>query len=150
MIILAENYNLKPAFNKILKQDLESIVPFVYKLAGGEISEDVLRERMCNMFNREYECFGIYIKEKLVGVFGLYFMPRHYTDLCCEPLHIYIEEEYRGMGIGRAMFDFIRLYAEEKGCETVELNAYVHNYRSHKFYMNEGYEIKGYHFLKKL
>ncbi|MEE3225156.1 MAG: GNAT family N-acetyltransferase, partial [Bacteroidota bacterium] len=27
---------------------------------------------------------------------------------------------------------------------------YVHNFPSHKFYMNENYVIKGYHFLKKL
>ena len=33
---------------------------------------------------------------------------------------------------------------------TVELNTYVTNDRSHKFYFNQGYSILGYHFQKEL
>lgn len=77
-------------------------------------------------------------------------MTRHYAGKSCEPDHIYIHPNHRNKGIGKKLFEFIYRYAKEKGCETSELNSYVSNYRSHKFYLNEGYEIKGYHFLKEL
>jgi GNAT superfamily N-acetyltransferase len=150
MIILAENSGMEPAFNKILKEDIETIIPLIQKLSKEEFSDDILKKRFTEMLEQNYECFGIFIDQKLIGVFGLWFMTRHYAGRSCEPDHIYISEEVQGKGIGKKLFKFIYNYAEEKGCETSELNSYVQNYRSHKFYMNEGYVIKGYHFLKKL
>lgn len=138
------------AFNKILKTEISQILPLIQQLMGNQFSDEVLTERFSEMFEQNYECFGIYFEEKLVGVFGMWFMTRHYAGRSCEPDHIYIDERYRSLGIGKKLFRFIYKYAEEKGCETSELNSYVSNYRSHKFYLNEGYDIKGYHFLKKL
>ena len=102
------------------------------------------------MFKQNYECHGIYWDTKLVGVFGLWFATRHYAGKTCEADHVYIDDNYRNKGIGKAVFAWIFEYAKCKGCETSELNSYVSNYPSHKFYMNQGYNILGYHFLKKL
>ena len=150
MTIFAEKKGMELAFNKILKTEIPQILPLVQQLMGNQFSDEVLMERFSEMFEQNYECFGIYLDEKLVGVFGLWFMTRHYAGRSCEPDHIFIDENYRSLGIGKKLFQFIYNYAEERGCETSELNSYVSNYRSHKFYLNEGYEIKGYHFLKKL
>lgn len=138
------------AFNKILKAGIPEILPLVKRLTEGEVSDEVLQERFEQMFDQNYECHGIYWEGELVGVFGLWFMTRHYAGKSCEPDHIYIDDQFRNKGIGRKLFEYIDHYAREKGCETSELNSYVSNYRSHKFYLNLGYEIKGYHFLKKL
>ncbi|WP_373056578.1 GNAT family N-acetyltransferase [Zunongwangia sp. H14] len=150
MIILAENSFMQPAFNKILKEDIDSIIPFIQKLSQEEIHEQLLKQRFREMLDQNYECFGIYVNEKMIGIFGLWFMTRYYAGRSCEPDHIFILEEYQNKGIGKQLLDFIHNYARQKNCETAELNSYVQNYRSHKFYMNEGYVIKGYHFLKKL
>ena len=91
-----------------------------------------------------------YVEGELAGVFGLWFAVRHYAGKTCEVDHVYIKPEYRNQGLGKQAFQWIYDYAREQGCETSELNAYVHNFPSHKFYMNENYVIKGYHFLKKL
>ena len=64
--------------------------------------------------------------------------------------HVYILPENRNGGLGKKVFEWIFNYAISKGCETFELNSYVNNYPSHKFYMNLGYDIKGYHFVKHL
>jgi diamine N-acetyltransferase len=150
MTIFAEKKRMNLAFNKILKEEIPQILPLIQQLMGNTFSDKILTERFSEMFTQNYECFGIYSGSELVGVFGLWFMTRHYAGRSCEPDHIYILEEHRNKGIGKKLFEFIYGYAEEKGCETSELNSYVSNYRSHKFYLNEGYEIKGYHFLKKL
>ena len=150
MIIFAEKKEMNLSFNKILKTDFEQILPVAQQLMGHQFPDEIVAQRFSEMFDQNYECFGIFLGEKQVGIFGLWFMTRHYAGRSCEPDHIYIDENYRSMGIGKKLFSFIHDYALQKGCETSELNSYVSNYRSHKFYLNEGYEIKGYHFLKKL
>ena len=150
MTIFAEKLKVKPAFNKILKEQIPQILPLIQKLGNYQFPDATLQSRFEEMFEQNYECYGIFYRERLVGVFGLWIMTRHYAGRSCEPDHIFIEEEYRNKGFGKDLFEFIYKYAEEKGCETTELNSYVSNYRSHKFYLNQGYEIKGYHFLKKL
>lgn len=150
MTNFAENGRMELSFNKILKKDMELVLPFVQELGENEIDEGLLRSRFSEMFDQNYECFAVYLKKELIGAFGLWFMTRHYAGRSCEPDHVYIKPEYQNKGFGKEIFEFIFSYAREKGCETSELNSYVHNFRSHKFYMNHGYVIKGYHFLKKL
>lgn len=150
MTIFAENGRMELSFNKILKKDMELVLPFVQELGEYQIEEGLLRSRFSEMFDQNYECFAVYLKEELIGVFGLWFMTRHYAGKSCEPDHVFIKPEYQNRGFGKEIFEFIFSYARKKGCETSELNSYVHNFRSHKFYMNHGYVIKGYHFLKKL
>lgn len=150
MIIFAENGRMELAFNKILKNDVDQILPLVMELSENQTEETVLRSRFLEMFDQNYECFGVYSNRELIGVFGLWFMTRHYAGKSCEPDHVFIKPQFQNKGIGRRIFEFIFNYAREKGCETSELNSYVQNFKSHKFYMNHGYVIKGYHFLKKL
>lgn len=150
MTIFAEKAIMPLAFNKILKQEIPLILPLVQRLMGHQFPDEILQGRFEEMFTQNYECHGIFLDGKLIGVFGLWFMTRHYAGRSCEPDHIYISEEHQGKGIGKELFHYIYSIAAERGCETSELNSYVSNYRSHKFYLNEGYVIKGYHFLKRL
>lgn len=150
MTIFAENGRMELAFNKILKNELHMVLPLIMELSEYQTEEMILKERMLEMFDQNYECFGIFKGEELIGVFGLWFMTRHYAGKSCEPDHVFILPKYQNKGLGEQVFNFIFEYAKEKGCETSELNSYVQNFKSHKFYMNHGYVIKGYHFLKKL
>ena len=150
MTILAENRIMELAFNKILKEDFRLVLPYLKKLHSPPANEGLLKNRLLEMYDQNYECFGIYNEGKQIGIFGLWFMTRHYCGRSCEADHIYIDEKYQGKGVGKALFKFIHEYASSRDCETVELNSYVENYGSHKFYMNLGYVIRGYHFLKKL
>ena len=150
IIILAKNHEMNLAFNKILKADFPEVLPLIQKLMKNQFSDETLLQRFGEMFDQNYECRGIYLDNKLIGVFGMWFMTRHYAGRSCEPDHVFIEEGYQGQGIGKKVFTWIYAYAKEKGCESCELNSYVSNYPSHKFYLNEGYEIWAHHFFKKL
>ena len=150
MTILAENRIMEVAFNKILKEDFMYILPYLKKLYKEPPEEELLKRRLLEMFDQNYECFGIFNEDRQIGIFGLWFMTRHYAGRSCEVDHIYIEDSFQGKGIGKELFRFIDEYARSRNCETVELNSYVENFGSHKFYMNQAYVIRGYHFLKKL
>jgi GNAT superfamily N-acetyltransferase len=136
---------------KILSNDnLSSIVPLVYELNEGRISESILRSRFNEMKNQNYECATICLGNEIIGISGLWFCTRHYSGKSVELDHVYIKPQHRNKGLGKKFMDWIYNYVKEKGCDSVELNTYVQNYPSHKFYYNEGFQILGYHFLKKI
>ena len=136
---------------KILESfKINDIIPLVQQLTSHKFPNDILKERFADMVTENYECAVIYDNDKLIGVSGLWYCTRHYAGKSVELDHVFIDEDYRSKGIGKQFLDWIYNYVKAKGVTTAELNTYVQNYPSHKFYYNEGFEILGYHFLKTL
>jgi hypothetical protein len=136
---------------KILEASkIDAIIPLVQQLTNHKFSDVILKQRFSEMVIQNYECAVIYNDKTLIGVAGMWFCTRHYSGRSVELDHVYIDDKYRNMGLGKQFTSWISEYAKIKGYETMELNTYVQNYPSHKFYYNEGFQILGYHFLKKL
>ena len=136
---------------KILdKKEIRSIIPLVQELSGHKVSDAILEVRFAEMVNQNYECAVAFNEEKLIGITGLWFCTRHYSGKSVELDHVIIDKGYRNKGLGNDFMVWIENYVRAKGYEAIELNTYVQNYPSHKFYYNQGFEILGYHFLKKL
>lgn len=137
-------------FKVLNKADINLIVPLVEALNDYKISAEILKQRFSEIVLQNYECVVAYDGETLIGVCGLWFCTRHYSGKSVEPDHFFINPEYRGQGLGKQFLEWINKYVSAKGFEVMELNTYVSNYQSHKFYFNEGFKILGYHFIKKL
>ncbi|MEM7185247.1 MAG: GNAT family N-acetyltransferase [Bacteroidota bacterium] len=137
-------------FKIIDPSEIRIIVPLLYQLNGGSISEETLKERALEMAQQNYECLGIYDDDRLIGICGMWFQTRHYSGKSCEIDHVVLDTAYRGQGIGNKMMTFIYDYVAGKQCNWVELNTYVDNYPSHKFYNNQDFIARGYHFIKPL
>lgn len=137
-------------FRIIPNSNLDIIIPLVFELNEARVSKEDLKLRFDEMKCQNYECAVIFNGENVVGVTGLWFCTRHYSGKSVELDHVYIKPEFRGKGLGKKFMNWIHDYCKEKGCESIELNTYVQNYPSHKFYYNDGFEILGYHFLKKI
>ena len=141
--------------NKILiriisDSEVFSIIPLLQKLGNYKVSETLLKDRLQEMTQQNYECLGIFEEEKLIGTCGLWFQTRHYAGRSLEMDHVIIDDAYRSHGIGKMMVKYISDYAKKKSCNWIELNSYVHNFPSHKFFYNQGFVAKGYHFVKEL
>tara|TARA_R110002012_G_scaffold3289_5_gene15298 strand:- start:7466 stop:7900 length:435 start_codon:yes stop_codon:yes gene_type:complete len=141
--------------NKILiriisDSEVFSIIPLLQKLGNYKVSEKLLKDRLQEMTQQNYECLGIFDEEKLIGTCGLWFQTRHYAGRSLEMDHVIIDDAYRSHGIGKMMVEYISDYAKKKSCNWIELNSYVHNFPSHKFFYNQGFVAKGYHFVKEL
>lgn len=137
-------------FRLLLKTEYSLIVPLLEQLNNYKIPKAVLAERVDDMKTPNHECAAIFDDDKLIGVCGMWFCTRHYSGRSVEVDHVFIDEAYRGEGLGKQFFEWIYNYTKEKGYETMELNTYVSNSPSHKFYYNEGFKILGFHFLKQL
>lgn len=137
-------------FKLLNTEEAEIILPYLDIMNQQKVPMNVLKERFAEMLTQHYEAFGVYDGEQLIGCFGLWSMTRHYCGRSFEPDHVYIEDAYRSKGIGKQLFEWVEVYAKEKGVTTIELNTYVQNFPSHKFYYNQGFNALGYHFLKKI
>ena len=130
--------------------EILTILPLLSEIGSHKVGKEVLKARLLEMTTQNYECAGIYDGERLIGICGLWFQTRHYAGRSIEMDHVIISETYRSQGLGGQLLDFVYNYAEKKECLWVELNTYVHNFPSHKFYYNHGFVAKGYHFVKEL
>jgi len=132
----------------IAKENILEIIPLLQKI-NTKTPTKLLKERVLEMATYpNYECIGVFMDQKLIGVSGLWYSFRHYIGKSAEPDHVVIDEAFRGQNIGKQLFNWIYEYTKSKGCEAVELNTYTGNTKSHKFYYNEGFDIYGFHFLK--
>lgn len=137
-------------FKLIPPDDILSIVPLLKELDENSVSEAVLNERILEMSQQNYECLGIYDVDQLIGICGMWFQTRHYAGKSLEIDHVIVTQSQRDRGIGKLLMTYIHSYASSKNCKWIELNTYVDNYASHRFYYNHGFDAKGYHFVKKL
>lgn len=135
-------------FQFVDKSELLKVHKLLVKL-NKKTPADLLKIRLKEMFDlNNYSCVAAYLDGKMIGICGLWLSMRHYSGKSWEPDHVYIEESAQGKGIGKKMFEWIELQAIERNIESIELNTYTTNRKSHKFYYNLGYEIYGYHFVK--
>lgn len=137
-------------FKIIANSNLDVVIPLVYELNEGKIPLIDLQQRFKDMSQQNYECAVVINRQEIVGVSGLWFSTRHYIGKSVELDHVFIKPEHRIKGLGKHFMNWIYTYFKQKGVQSMELNTYVQNYPSHKFYYNEGFEILGYHFFKKL
>ena len=137
-------------FKIIPSNEIKVVIPFVKKMAKVTISDSVLLSRFKEMVNQDYECLGVYIDEELVGICGMWFSTRHYCGKSVEIDHLYVIPKLRNKNIGGQIVSWVEKYAISKGFNTIELNAYIDNERSQKFYLKQGYKKLGFHFLKPI
>ena len=56
-------------------------------------------------------------------------------DLC-------VDETARGKHIGRQLFDYVRAYARQTGCDAITLNVWEGNEAAKRFYRNTGMQVQ--------
>jgi GNAT superfamily N-acetyltransferase len=95
-----------------------------------------------------YTCFGLYEKDKLIGVSSGWTTVRLYCGKQLELDNVIIDEKQQSKGLGKIFFDKIEAWSLQNNYKSLSLNTYVSNSRSHKFYYNQGYSILGFHFQK--
>lgn len=131
------------------KLDIFTIIPLL-RMINNDTPENILKERLLEMIEQNYECIGLYDENTIIGICGLWYSTRHYIGKSAEVDHVVIDNNYRDKGLGKYYFKWIYNYLIEKGCDATELNTFVENRKSHKFYCNEGYQIYGFHMIKIL
>ena len=145
-----DHENLQTDFRLLSIADIEAIMPLVADL-NPDLDSSELRNRLAEMFAYEnYHCFGLFAGQELVAVSSGWLTTRLYSGRQLELDNVVVRPEWRNRGVGAVLNRQIEDWARIHDCITCELNSYVTNSGSHRFYFRQGYSILGYHFYKRL
>lgn len=137
-------------FRKLHKQDSPKILNLAQEL-NPTIPAAVLAERLNEMWDYPtYCCFGCLQDDQLIGISSGWITTRFYSGKQLEIDNVIVSSKNQSKGIGAMFIKFLEQWAQQQNCLTLELNTYVGNSRSHKFYFGQGYKILGFHFQKNL
>lgn len=64
-------------------------------------------------------------------------------------IELYVDDNYRGSGIGKQLMAKIEDYLKSIGCDVVKVEVFGPNIKAHQFYNNIGYKERNYDLIKK-
>lgn len=114
------------------------------------LSLEQYREELRFMVQHNYSQIAVLEQQVFVGVSGLWLGNKLWCGKYLEIDNIVVSEKNRSKGVGKMMVDFIEKKARELGCNMVALDSYTTNFKAHKFFYNQGFTPKGFHFINLL
>ena len=123
--------------------------PLIKQLTASLTEEDYLR-MLTDMVPHNYYQVAAYHNNKPIAVSGYWLATKLYCGKYLEIDNFVVDEAYRSKQIGKMLVDWMLEEAKRNGCETALLDAYVENFKAHKFYYKQGFIARGFHYLKKI
>ena len=105
---------------------------------------------LSDMISHNYKQVAVFENDICVGLSGLWSGTKLWSGKYLEIDNFIVHPEHRMKGIGKMMTDYIDIIGKETGCTMIVLDAFTGNFTAHRFYYNQGYAPKGFHFLKIL
>ncbi|RED24964.1 acetyltransferase (GNAT) family protein [Flavobacterium cutihirudinis] len=102
------------------------------------------------MVPHNYVQIGVFDNNICLGITGCWSATKLWTGKYLEIDNFVVNPEYRSKGIGKLLTDYIDKKALDLGCSSIVLDAFTGNFGAHRFYYNQGYGPKGFHFVKVL
>jgi predicted GNAT family acetyltransferase len=105
---------------------------------------------LTEMVPHNYRQVAVFENEKCVALTGFWSGIKLWSGKYIEIDNFIVHPEHRSKGYGKAMTDYINEKALESNCTMIVLDAFTGNFTAHRFYYNQGFVPKGFHFLKIL
>ncbi|MGZ3863795.1 MAG: GNAT family N-acetyltransferase [Bacteroidia bacterium] len=103
-----------------------------------DLTEDSYKKMLQEMTPHNYFQVAVFDGEKPVAVSGYWIATKIYCGKYIEIDNFVVDKEYRSRNIGKLLIDWILNEGRSSGCQTALLDAYVENFRAHRFYYREG------------
>ena len=105
-------------------------------------------EMLSEMIPNNYGQIAVFEDEKCVGISGYWIGTKLWCGKYLELDNVIVSKEYRSKGVGKILSDFLDNKAHLNNCTIQVLDAYTTNFKAHRFYYNQGFSPKGFHFVK--
>ena len=102
------------------------------------------------MIPHRYKQLAVFEHDVCVALTGFWTGYKLWTGKYIEIDNFIVDENHRQKGLGKLMTDYISVKASAEGCTAVVLDAFTANFKAHRFYYNQGYEPRGFHFIKTI
>jgi GNAT superfamily N-acetyltransferase len=98
--------------------------------------------------NNHYGQLAAFVEGQCVGIAGFWIGTKLWCGRYLEIDNLIVSEKIRSKGVGSAFFDYLSRKAENFQCNMMALDSYTYNFKAHKFFYNEGYAPRGFHFVR--
>lgn len=131
---------------------LEEMLPHLSVLQElyPELTATYYEELLEKMIPHNYHQIGVFDGDECLAISGYWIGRKLWCGLYIELDNVIVKAEARGSGAGKLMESYLSEKAVEMGCNILTLDAYTSNFKAHRFYYNQGYAPKGFHFVKVL
>jgi GNAT superfamily N-acetyltransferase len=102
------------------------------------------------MIPHNYRQVAVFENDVCVAISGFWCGTKLWSGKYIEIDNFIVHRDHRSKGLGKMMTDYLDKKARETGCTMIVLDAFTGNFTAHRFYYNQGYVPKGFHFLKIL
>lgn len=114
------------------------------------ISLEKYQSFLSEMVPHNYIQIAIFEDDICLGLTGCWSATKLWTGKYLEIDNFVVNPDHRSKGIGKLLTDYIEKKAIELNCSSIVLDAFTGNFGAHRFYYNQGYAPKGFHFVKIL
>jgi ribosomal protein S18 acetylase RimI-like enzyme len=115
-----------------------------------KISEEKYKAYLQEMIPRNYTQVAVFENQICIGLTGCWSGTKLWSGKYLEIDNFIVHPEHRSKGVGTMLTDFVNQKAMDAKCTMIVLDAFTGNFTAHKFYYNQGYYPRGFHFIKTL
>ena len=102
------------------------------------------------MLPHNYSQLAVFDQDECIAICGIWIGNKLWVGKYLELDNIVVKEAYRSRGVGDLIFKTLEQKALQENCNMLSLDSYTSNFKAHKFFYNQGYSPKGFHFIKLL
>ena len=123
-----------------------TVMQFLYPTLTLEKYQAYLQE----MVPHNYIQIAVLENGNCIALSGCWSATKLWTGKYLEIDNFIVHPEHRAKGVGKLMTDYIEKKAIDTACNGIVLDAFTQNFKAHRFYYNQGFSPKGFHFVKIL
>ena len=102
------------------------------------------------MLKANYQQVIVTKNNKTIALTGVWIGTKLWSGKYIEIDSFVVDEDFRGQKIGDILIKEVHKIAEKEGANQIVLDAFTTNFTAGKFYINHGFQPKGFHFVKIL
>lgn len=136
-----------------IKIATEDELKYCYKImhqVREDLSEKDLSEIISEQIKNGYKLAYVLKDDQVICVAGFSILQKLSLGK-----HLYIDDfvtdkSVKSTDAGKALLDFLKIYAKQQDCKSIELDSLVQRYDAHKFYLSQDMQIVSHHFSIEL
>lgn len=102
------------------------------------------------MLKGNYQQIIVLQNNQTIALTGVWISTKLWSGKYVEIDSFVVHEDFRGQKIGDILIEEVHKIAKEVNANQIVLDAFTSNFKAGKFYINHGFEPKGFHFVKIL
>lgn len=115
-----------------------------------ELTAENYRKMLLEMLPNNYAQVAVFEQETCIAISGYWLGTKLWCGSYLELDNVIVSQSARGTGAGKLIQHYLEEKANQLDCNIMALDAYTSNFKAHRFYYNQGYAPKGFHFVKIL